>query len=179
MVRVEQAIIVNREAQTSDTALYRKDLPKSGKYSAIDVGIRLTNGSTSNVNGDILDVIKHISLVVNGNDYRWHASGQELFRNHWIKHGKPMPYTFTELGSGVNEVWFRLQFGRFLGDPMYGLDLSRFNNVQVQVDYDCTILGAAAVTTFTTGTFTITIIAHQFPYNSPVSFRGMIGYREF
>lgn len=179
MVRLEQSVLMSREAQTSDTALFRKNLPKSGKYSALDIGIRLTNGSTSNVNGDILDVLKHISLVMNGNDYRFHINGQDFFRQYWLKHGRPMPYVFTETGSAVQEVWFRMEFGRFMGDTQFGLDLSRFNNVQLQVDYDCTLLGAAAVTTFTTATFTITVIAHQFPYESQPGFRGMMGVREF
>ena len=179
MPRIEQAVIMSREAQTSDTALFRKDLPKSGCYTALDVGIRLTNGATSGINMDLLDVIKHISLVMNGNDYRYHMSGQGAFRNYWMRHGRPMPYTWTEAASGVNEVWFRLEFGRFMGDPQFGLDLSRFNNVQLQVDYDNTVYGAVGATTFTTGTFTITVIAHQFPYASRPAFRGMMGMREF
>src|SRR5574344_381117 len=179
MSRIEQAVIMSREAQTSNTALFRKDLPKAGKYSALDIGIRLTNGATSGINLDILDTIKHISLVINGNDYRWHISGQDFFRQYWMKHGRPMPYKFTESANGVNEVWFRMEFGRFIGDEQFGLDLAKFNNVQLQIDYDCTVWGAAAVTTFTTGTFTVTIIAHQFPYNARPAFRGMIGCREF
>ena len=39
MPRIEQAVIMSREAQTSDTALFRKDLPKSGCYTALDVEI--------------------------------------------------------------------------------------------------------------------------------------------
>ena len=179
MVRLEQAVLMSREAQSSDTALFRKDLPKSGAYSALDIGIRVTNGSTSAVNLDILDIIKHISLVMNGNDYRFHVKGQDLYRHHWMKNGRPMPVNFDESGSAVQEVWFRLPFGRFLGDPMFGLNLDRFNNVQLQIDYDATLLGSAAVTTFTSGTFTVTIIAHQFPYSSRPSFRGMLGCREF
>ena len=178
-MRLEQSVIMSREAQSSDAALFRKDLPKSGCYSALDIGIRLTNGATSGVDVDLLTVLKHISLVINGNDYRWHISGHDFFRNYWLKHGRPMPYTWTESASGVNEAWFRMEFGRSLGDQQYGLDLSRFNNVQVQIDYDATLLGAAAATTFTTATFTITIIAHQFPYTSRPAFRGMIGCREF
>ena len=179
MARIEQAVIMSREAQSSNTALFRKDLPKAGKYSALDIGIRMTNGATSAINMDLLDVIKKISLVCNGNDYRWHISGQDFFRQYWLKHGRPMPYTFTESASGVQEVWFRMEFGRFIGDEQFGLDLSKFNNVQLQIDYDATVWGAVAVTTFTTGTFTITVIAHQFPYSKPVSFKGMLGVREF
>ena len=179
MVKLEQTVIMSREAQTSDTALFRKDLPKAGAYSALDIGIRLTNGATSGINMDILDVIKKISLVMNGNDYRWHISGQDFFRQYWMKHGRPMPYTFTESASGVQEVWFRMEFGRFLGDTMFGLNLDRFNNVQLQIDYDNTVWGAVGVTTFTTATFTVTLIAHQFPMASRPVFRGMIGLREF
>lgn len=179
MVRMEQAVIRSREAQVSNTKLFREDLPKAGCYSAIDIGIRLTNGATSALNLDILDVIKHISLVMNGNDYRFHVSGQELFRHHWLKNGRPMPYSFSEVGSAVQEVWFRLQFGRYIGDTMFGLDLAKFTNVQLQIDYDCTLWGAVGVTTFTTGTFTITIIAHQFPFSQRPGFRGMFGLREF
>ena len=47
MVRLEQAIIMDREAQSSDTSVFRKNLPKAGSYSAIDIGIRITNGTTS------------------------------------------------------------------------------------------------------------------------------------
>jgi hypothetical protein len=179
MVRLEQAVLMSREAQSSDTALFRKDLPKSGAYSALDIGIRVTNGSTSAVNLDMLDIIKHISLVMNGNDYRYHIKAQDLYRLHWMKNGRPMPCSFDESGSAVQECWFRLPFGRFLGDPMFGLNLDRFNNVQLQIDYDMTVWGAVAVTTFTTATFTVTIIAHQFPYASKPVFRGMMGIREF
>lgn len=179
MVLLQQSILMNREAQVSNTALFRKDLPKAGCYSAIDIGIRLTNGATSGINLDLLDVIKHLSLVINGNDYRYHMSGQGAFRNYWMTHGRPMPYTWTEAASGVNEAWFRMEFGRFLGDNQFGLDLSRFNNAQIQIDYDATVWGAVGVTTFTTGTFTITIIAHEFPYAKRPSFRGMLGLREF
>lgn len=179
MARLEQSVIMSREAQTSDTALFRKDLPKNGCYSALDIGIRLTNGATSGINLDLLTVIKHISLVMNGNDYRFHICGQDFFRHFWVKHGRPMPYIWTEAASGVKEAWFRMEFGRFLGDNQFGLDLSKFNNVQVQIDYDATLLGAAASTTFTTATFTITIIAHQFPYTQKPVFKGMMGLREF
>ena len=103
MVRLEQSVIMSREAQASDAALFRRDLPKSGAYSALDIGIRLTNGAASAINLDLLDVIKHISLVCNGNDYRFHISGQDMFRNHWLKNGRPMPYKWTESASGVRK----------------------------------------------------------------------------
>ena len=178
MVRLEQAIIMSREAQSSDAATFRKNLPTAGVYSALDIGIRVTNGSTSAQGIDILDAIKHISVVFGGNDYRVHMSGHEMFRWQWMKNGKPMYYNWDQSASAVQEVWFRIPFGRFMGDRELALSLDKHNNVQVQIEYDMTAMGAAAVTTWTTGTFTITMIAHQFPYqNRPVP-RGMIGLHE-
>lgn len=176
---LEQVVLCNREAQTSDTAIFRKDLPKQGCYSALDVGIRVTNGATSNIDSNILSIIKKLSLVVNGNDYRFHLSGNAAFRWQWAKFGRPMYYNWTEAASGVNEVWFRIPFGRYMGDKVYGLDASRFNNVQLQVDYGLSEIGAVAVTTTTTGTFAVTAILHQFPFAARPAFRGMFGAREF
>jgi len=179
MVKLQQTILLNREAQSSNTAMFRKDLPMAGAYSGLDVGIRITNGATSARDMDVLDIIKRVSLVMNGTDYRVHIKGQDLFRHYWMKHGRPMPYTWNETGGAVQEVWFRLAFGRFLGDTQLGLDLSRFNNAQVQIDYDCTVWGAVAATTFATGTFAVTLIAHEFPPNQRPAFRSMITLREF
>ena len=179
MVKLERAVIVNRDTQVSNTAVYKKDLPKSGCYSAIDIGIRVTNGGTSNVNGDIIDSINHIGLLVNGNEYRHWITGQELFRYHWLKRGQPLAYTFTEILSEVQEVWFRLYFGRDIGDKQFGLDLSKFDNVQVVIDYTLANINAVGATGPLTGTFAPTIIAHQFPIAQRPSFQGMLGCREF
>jgi len=178
MARPNIVTLVSREAQTSNTAVYKKDLPKAGGISAIDLGIRLTNGSTGIANLDLLDVLKKIELVFNGTDRRLSMTGQEMYRLHWLKYGAPPIHTWTHVGSGVQEVKFRYMPGRYLGDPEYGIDLSRFNNVQLSVDYDATVWGAAGVTTFTTGTFSPTVMLHMFPPGQVPGFRGMIGARE-
>lgn len=180
MPRLESVVLVNRDSQTADTAVYRKDLPKVGSVSAIDVGVRLQNGATNSKNKDLLSAIKKISLVADGNNYLVHITGPELFRHNWIKFGSPMPYRWTEVGNDVREVWFRLPFGRYLGDPDMGLMLDRFANVQLQIDYDVpTAYGAAGATTFTSGTFSPTVIMHQFPVTARPSFRQFLGIREF
>jgi len=178
MARPDLVTLTSREAQTADTAVWKKDLPKAGGISAIDLGFRLTNGSTGTANLDLLDVLRKIELVFNGTDRRLSLTGQEMFRLHWLKYGKPPAYTWTHRGSGVSEVRFRYMPGRYVGDTEYGIDLSRFNNVQLSVDYDATQWGAAAVTTFATGTFTPTVLLHMFPPGQVPGFRGMIGQRE-
>lgn len=178
MPRTELVQLVNREAQTSDTAVYRKDLPKAGKVSAIDIGIRITNGATPPTDKEIFDAINSISLVVNGTEYRYKMTGHDFFRYNWMKHGAPMSYNFDETASAVQEAWFRMDFGRYIGDPNYFLDLSKHNNVQVQVDYALSSFGTVG-THVITATFTVTILMHQFPLNSPVVAKGCFGAREF
>jgi hypothetical protein len=178
-MKMKMLTLVNREAQTSDTAVYRKELPQVGCYSAIDIGFRVTNGATSAINLDPIDLIKRLMLVINGNENRIYLSGQEAFRLHWMRTGRPMPYTFKESASGVQEVWFRMQFGRFIGDTVYGLDLRKYDSVQVMVDYDATVWGAVGATTFATGTCTFSVVAHSFPVDRLPSFRGMMASREF
>lgn len=177
-MRTKPVTLMDREVQTSDTSVYRKDLPKIGKVSAIDIGIRFTNGATVPINMDPLDIFNHISLLMNGTDYRFHMKGQDCFKYNWMKLGKPMPYKFDNTASATQTVWFRIPCGRFLDDEQFGLDLSKYQNTQVQLDYALSNFGTVG-THIITGTMSVTILLHMFPMNSAVSFRGMIGAREF
>ena len=177
MPRLETVQLVNREAQAANAAIYRKDLPKAGYISAIDIGVRITNGSTVPADKELVDVIKHISLVINGTDYRVHVNGPDLFRANWLMLGRPMPYTHDETASATQEVWFRLPFGRYLGDPYYGLNLAKYANVQLQIDYDGANFGTAG-THYVNGSITFTVLLHMFPMTQPPAFRGMLGLRE-
>jgi hypothetical protein len=170
--------LFSRDVQTTDTLLYRKDLPKTGFISAIDVGMRFTNGATAPANKDPLAIINHITLLLNGTDYRFHLTGPECFRYNWVRNGHPMPYTFTEVASATQEVWFRMPFGRFMADPFFGLDLSKYNSAQLQIDYALSNFGTVG-THIITGTIAFTCILHIFPYTSRPAFRGMISVREY
>lgn len=179
MVRPDIVTLVNAEAQTSDTAVYKVDMPKAGGISAIDMEFKFKNyASTGYQNKDLLDAINRIELVFNGTDRRFSMTGQEAFRMHWMKFGEPLQYNWDEtLGTVWPSVKFRIMPGRYIGDPQYGIDLGKFNNVQLNVDYDLTEFGTAG-TNFTTATFTPTILLHMFQAGSVPSFRGMIGQRE-
>ena len=178
MPKMMVTTLIDREVQTSDTLVYRKDLPKTGYISAIDIGVRFTNGATVPQNRDPLDIFNHISLLFNGTDYRFHMKGQDVYRYNWAKMGKPMPQSWTEVASATQETWFRIPLGRFIGDPFYGLDLSRHKNVQVQLDYAASNFGTVG-THIITSTIAFTILLHEFPYGQVPAFRGMIGAREF
>ena len=169
---------IDREAQVSDTLVYRKDLPKEGYVSAIDIGVRFTNGATVPQNKDPLDIFNHISLLFNGTDYRFHLKGQDVYRYNWAREGKPMPQSWTEVASATQETWFRIPLGRFIGDKEYGLDLSKFRNVQLQLDYALSNFGTVG-THIITGTIAFTVLLHEFVYPQRPAFKGLIAAREF
>jgi len=170
--------LMDREVQTSDTLVYRKDLPKTGFVSAIDIGVRFTNGATVPVDGDLLDIFNHISLLFNGVDYRFHMKGQDVYRYNWAKDGKPMPQSWTQVASATQEGWFRIPLGRFLGDKEFGLNLAKHRNVQLQLDYALSNFGTVG-THIITGTIAFTVLLHEFPMGQSPPFRGMISAREF
>jgi hypothetical protein len=170
--------LMDREVQTSDTLVYRKDLPKEGYISAIDIGVRFTNGATVPQNKDPLDIFNHISLLFNGTDYKYHLKGRDAHYYNWSREGKPMPCYFTEVASATQEVWFRIPLGRFIGDKEYGLDLSKFRNVQLQLDYALSNFGTVG-THIITGTIAFTVLLHEFVYPQRPSFKGLIAAREF
>lgn len=178
MPKMMVTTLMDREVQTSDTLVYRKDLPKSGKISAIDIGVRFTNGATVPQNRDPLDIFSHISLLVNGTDYRFHMKGQDVYRYNWARDGRPMPCSFTEVASATQEVWFRIPLGRFLGDTQFGMDLAKYRNVQLQLDYALSNFGTVG-THIITGTIAFTVLLHEFTPSAAPAFRGMIAAREF
>jgi hypothetical protein len=149
-----------------------------GFVSAIDIGVRFTNGATVPQNKDPLDIFNHISLLFNGTDYRVHMKGQDMYRYDWVKGGKPLPQTWTEVASATQETWFRIYLGRFVGDPVFGMNLSKYRNVQLQLDYALSNFGTVG-THIITGTIAFTVLLHEFIGPSMPAFRGMMGAREF
>ena len=170
--------LIDSEVQTSDTLVFRKDLPKNLKISAIDVGFLFRNGATLAANKDALDIVNHLSLLINGTEYRFRLTGKDCFKYNALRNGKFMPHKFIDTVSVDSEFWLRMPFGRFLGDPSFGLDTSKYDNSQVEIDYALSNFGTVG-THIITGTLAITIILHTFmPSNQP-SFQGMISASEF
>lgn len=178
MVRYGIQALVDRETQASDAQVRKIDLPVRGGLSGIDVVLRATNGSTSNKNNWITAAINKIEIVVNGDVRIFSLTGEEFFRYAWYRDGKPPVHVFTEAASGVQEVTFPIRFGRYLNDLVYGLDLSRFQNAQLVIDYNLANGGAIAATTYTTATFEISALLYITDADKSPAYRGAIGARE-
>jgi hypothetical protein len=176
--------LIDTQAQTSDKTVLQVDLPNKGGLSGLDLKLSADNCATTYGSSkySILDLIKKVEVVVNGDTRLFSMTGQELFQWLWIKNGKPPFHEFNTRISESQEVMFPLRFGRYLCDPNYGMDLSAFDNAQLVIDYEVTPIATSttlATNGFLTGTFTVNALAHITPPSKPAAFRGVISTRRY
>lgn len=179
MVRYDILPLMDREVFSSDDAIIQEDLPTRGGLSDIDVIVRAKNGATSNLKGFPTELIEHLEIIVNGDQRRFSLNGEEAFRYAWMRDGKPPGYVFSEQGGVTQELHIPIQFGRFREDPLYGMKLSQYENVQIQLDYDLVAPNAVGSTGYAAAAnVDVSMLLHITPANKEPAYRGMIGARE-
>lgn len=169
----------NEAAQSSDNTTYTLNLPDSGTLSALMLKIRATNGSTDNKNNAIKDTITRVELLGNGSFVIFSMTGEELDRFSWF-HNKRRPVELlSEDVSAVQFQTFIMPFGRTIGDKSFGLDLAKFRNVQLRIQYNLANVNAVGNNGFITGSFNVTVIEYRYPSSDGVSPQGFRRLREF
>ncbi len=143
----ERRLLLDQETQSSDSATRRITLPRSGLLSGLELRTRITNGSTAGEES-VMEAIDRVEVVADGSDYLFSLEGTELYRWAWFWLRRVPPQSRTEAASAVQELLLPILFGRYMGDPRYSLDLSRYRDVELRVQYSPTI----AATSFATGT---------------------------
>lgn len=115
---------------------YQLELPKTGLLSGLIMKLTAscTTGATlADENWRLLDFISKIEVISNGATIIKSLSGklaQYLARQH--QHIIP-PHFWRNYATNTQMEYIPLLFGRFLGDPEYGLDLSRYDNVEMRI----------------------------------------------
>lgn len=148
--------LADRATQTSDAATFRQDLPRTGQVSAIEVGVRITNGATRGTE-QIEDAIDRIEVLGNGSFPIISLTGRSAKALAALFLRKRPPRRRTEAASAVQEASFLLPFGFHIWDQGQYLDLSRWQQVQLAITYSPTV----SATTFATGTTTFTVKLHH------------------
>jgi hypothetical protein len=143
----ERRLLLNAETQASDAATRRIALPRKGALSALLLRIRITNGSTAGEE-HIVDAIDKVEVVADGSNVLFSLEGVELLRWAWYWLKRFPPQSWNEGVSAVQELNLPIFFGRYLGDPMFYLDLGQYRDVELRIQYSPTI----AVTSFATAT---------------------------
>jgi len=120
---------------------YRLDLPETGYLSALLLHV-YGGGVTDSMNATekwrIPDYLSKIEVIANGSTILKSYTGQLARYLTWRAGGISSPDKFFNYGSSTQRFHFMIPFGRTLFDPTMGLDLSRYNSVELQITNDAT-----------------------------------------
>lgn len=132
------------------------DLKTTDPLSAIRLDFTGTNGATSNKSNFLNDVITKIEIV-DGSDQLLSMTMKEAQALQWRLTGK-MPYMRPgENGGGGNNEMVLLTFGRYLWDPEYYLDLTKFRNPQLKITTNIAAVRAAGADAYVSGSLKVTV----------------------
>lgn len=116
---------------------YKLDLPEHGLLGSLL--IRITGSQASaygQTGGDwrIIDKISKISVLLNGSTICKSLTGYQAQAIAVHDQGVVPPGAWRNYATNMQSEYFLINFGRKLFDPLVGLDLSKFNNVELQVE---------------------------------------------
>jgi phage tail protein X len=174
--------LLNREVQAVDTAIRTVVLPRAGLLSAIGLRIEMTNGATRGA-ALVQDQINRVEVIANGSEVLFSLEGNELYRWNYVWLRKRPPQRRDETNGVVQELFLFVPFGRCdgpkdmpVGDEELYLDLSKYQSVELRINYTTTI-GATA---FVTGTTTFSEILYYWDaVQAPGASRGYCRTTQF
>ena len=129
-----------------DTGTLIKDIDIIDPVSALYLEFEGTNGSTSNEDNFMSDVITKVELV-DGSEVLYSLSLAQLEALHFYKLRKPPVLFPSEWASGTQRHGCYLLFGRHLWDRDYAMDFTRFRNPQLRITTNIAAVRAASATT--------------------------------
>ena len=166
-----------RQSKTLDVGdTYREDLPKSGFLTAIWLyvqGAGVTDSMNALEKWRIVDYISNIKIIPTGGEPFVNLTGRcakALLEDKGYPSAMVQEFNY---GSSTKRMRIPILFGRYPGDLEFGLDLGRWNNVEIQVAND------AAAGQFASG-FSVDIaldVWRDLPAGSP--FRGFFRTEEY
>ena len=123
-------------ATFSVQSTYRLDLPEYGFLSALMLQISGDEVSDFSIDGGswrIIDYITKVEVVLNGSTVCKDLTGQQAQALTFYDQNMPALDTWRNYGSNTQFCNILVNFGRYLHDPDYGLDLGKYDNVELRV----------------------------------------------
>ena len=136
---------------------YEFDLPKAGQLGTLVAYISSTqNGQpflTSIPKWRLIDYISKIEVIGDGSTVIKSFDGRQALASAFYDDAREPVSMWRHYSNTPHRQWIPINFGRWFRDQLYGLDLSRFNQVTLKVTNDAT------ATQFTTD-IKITLVAY-------------------
>lgn len=172
-------LLLDAEAQTSDSATKTLDLPRDGHLAVLDLILEAENDTTSNIGYSnagtagqkLMDVVTKLEIIANGSKSLLSVVSIEDLIAEAIKiTGKIPARTITETLSEKQRIHVPIYFGRFPDDKLMVIPNGAYKNgnffdtLQLKITH---ALDVTANTKFVTGTFKITASVKKLVDNSP------------
>lgn len=116
------------------------DINMQDPISEIVIGMDLTN-SVQDMTAHPVAAITKIELV-DGSDVLYSLNGYEAEAQDWYNNGGHFRSNYNIFLNGNNvQRFIGIHFGRYLWDPEYAFDPSKFKNPQLRISYNCALGG--------------------------------------
>jgi len=136
---------------------YELDLPKSGLLGSLVLYIYSTSNGNAFLNAvpkwRLIDYISKIEVIGDGSEVIKSFDGLEALAEAFYDDGQEAPALWRTYSATPQRQWIPIHFGRKLMDELYGLDLSRFNQVTLKITND-------ASSTFFSTDIKLTVVAY-------------------
>lgn len=127
---------VRENVAMSLNATYKLDLPEHGLLTSLL--IRISGGEASGYGASggawrIIDKVSKLAVLVNGATVCKSLTGYQAQALAFYDQGVLPPGDWRNYATNTQFEYLLLNFGRYMGDTEFGLDLSQFANVELQV----------------------------------------------
>lgn len=115
---------------------YKVDLPTSGMLSAILLKLSASATSGLGLSGGswrLLDFVGTIEVIANGSTVIKSYTAKQAHFLAWLHQGITPPRKWRNYATNTQFEFIPILFGRTIKDPNYGLDLSKYNNVELRI----------------------------------------------
>ena len=155
--------VIEYQKTLDDVGTLTKDLDLVDPVSAIFLEFEARNGTTSNEDNFLSDVITKVEIV-DGSQVLYSLNQSQLEALYFYKTGKTptlFPSEKITVGStyAIQRNALLLLFGRYLWDPDFSMDFTKFKNPQLKITSNLAAINAVGATGFVTATLKATIIA--------------------
>lgn len=154
---------------TSDTGTIYIDLPKDAQIAMIMLEIDATVSSTVDVTNSILICVEKIHVLLDGAKIAYSMQPEVGNFDYLLRSGKFAPNTLSGRPTAEDVMRLPILFGRYLGDPDYGLDMRRYASGQIEIEY--------TLDTTDYDTTTLDLTAYILVPAEPVDWKGFIRAR--
>lgn len=134
------------DSMTRD-AEYREDLPANGLLGSILLRMNVAGVSGAFAAVEkwrIVDFLSKIEVIVDGSTVVKSLTGECLNGIQFFDQGVTHPDYWHSYATGTKWCHLLINFGRYLMDPEYGLDLSKYSSAEIKITNDMSSTYAGA-----------------------------------